>query len=60
MAKVRIIYKSGAVQDIRCKNFTVTTSGLGAISAVKWDTPKPRPLHIGVDQIAAVYVLKES
>lgn len=54
--KVRIIYKSGVVQDVKCDDFKVSL-GNGGLSRVTWDNAKPRPLYIGVDEIAAVYEL---
>jgi hypothetical protein len=54
--KVRIIYKSGAEITFRCDNFTVTHSG-SDITGVKWDNPKPEPMHIGVGEIVAVWKL---
>lgn len=55
--RIRIIYKSGAEQVIRCDNFKVTMRG-GQISKLTWENAKPRPLFIGVDDVAAVYDLK--
>ena len=57
MSKVRVIYKSGATIDVRCDNFKVKRT-LGAISAIEWENAKPDALHMGVDDIAAVWVLK--
>jgi hypothetical protein len=57
MSKVRVIYKSGATIDVRCDNFKVKRIG-AAISAIEWENAKPDALHIGVDDIAAVWVLK--
>lgn len=57
MAKVRVIYKSGAIIDVRCKNFKVVRS-FGGISQIEWEGAKPDALHMGVDEVAAVWVLK--
>lgn len=54
--RVRVIYKSGADQIIKCDSFKVTMLG-GAISKLTWENAKPRPLFIGVDDVAAVYDL---
>ena len=51
---VRIIYKSGAEIDIRCKSFTVEGGG----DTIKWVDAWPYPLKIGVDEIAAIYQTK--
>jgi hypothetical protein len=51
---VTIVYKSGAKVVVTCKNFTVRKRG-GEIVEVQWEKPDPRPLHIGVDEIAAVW-----
>ena len=55
-ATVRVIYKSGAQVDIKCDSFTVTRVD-GAIEKVRWVNAKPTPLHVGVEEIAAVYEL---
>lgn len=55
--KVRVIYKSGVVQDIRCDQFKVTFSAMGGLARITWDNAHPSPLFVGVDHIAAVYEL---
>lgn len=53
-ARVKLIYKSGAVQHLRCNWFKVTRDG-GTITTLEWKNPLPEPLHAGVDDLAAVY-----
>lgn len=54
--KVRIIYKSGATIDVRCTSFTVRRAG-GLIASVEWEDAKPKPMYLGVDDVAAVWQL---
>lgn len=60
LAKVTIIYRSGAKMTLRCKNFTVKTSTVdGRITELSWEKPRPQPLEIGsLDQIVAVWSRK--
>lgn len=55
--KVRVIYKSGATIDVRCNGFKVRTKG-GRITELEWSDLTPNPLHVGVDDIAAVWQVK--
>jgi hypothetical protein len=55
---IRIIYKSGAIQDFSCKSFTVNKTGMGGFKGLEWEGAIPNPMMIGVDDIAAVYQLK--
>ncbi len=59
MAKpnVRIIYKNGAIIDISAKRFVVTKNG-AIITKLTWESAKPRPLAVGIDEIAAVWELR--
>jgi len=54
--KIKVIYKSGAVQVIRCDTFSVKHAP-GKITELSWENAKPTPLFIGVDEVAAVYEL---
>lgn len=56
MAKILIIYKSGAQLEVKCDSITVTHQG-PTITAIRWENMKPSPLHLGVDDIAAVFEL---
>ena len=56
--KVRIVYKSGVVQDVRCKEFTVRWNQVDGIHTVKWEGCEPHPMYLGVDEIAAIYKLR--
>ena len=52
--RITVIYKSGATIDLTCEDFSVRQAG-GTITQLAWDDPEPRPLHIGVDDVAAVW-----
>lgn len=54
MSKVLIIYKSGAQVELECKDFTVTKRG-SELTGAEWSAASPRPLHLGLDDIAAIY-----
>lgn len=60
MSTVRIIYKSGAVQDVECENFTVLFSPAKGLTRIEWENARPRPLFLGIDDIAAVYEMDPS
>jgi hypothetical protein len=48
--RVRIVYKSGYVQDFECTEFSITDS------KITWDAVGvTRPLKLGFDDIAAVW-----
>lgn len=53
-----IIYKSGVYVHVECENLTATRSNqTGELLSIKWDgAMKPRPLFIGINDIAAIYV----
>jgi len=55
-SRVRVIYKSGAIVDLTCKDFTARTRG-GTLVEVEWDDPEPRPMYFGVDNVAAIWEL---
>lgn len=59
LVKVTIIYKSGAKVRLRCKAFSVSRSTLdGETTTIKWDDARPRPLLLGLGEIAAVWSRK--
>jgi hypothetical protein len=52
---IRIVYTSGAVVDLKCESFKVERRG-GEVDTITWSNDvQPRPLHAGVDHIAAVF-----
>lgn len=55
MTTVTIIYKSGAKVEIECEVFKARMSELGELMSVTWGSAKPRPLYIGVSEIAAIF-----
>ena len=58
--KVRIIYKSGAVLDLKVAKggkFSVTRDGTCEITEIVHEGVTPRPLFIGINEIAAVWEL---
>lgn len=54
---VRIIYKSGAVMDLRAEQFKVKYNGSQLVT-MAWSHAEPRPLHAGIDEVAAVWELR--
>ena len=51
---ITIIYKSGAKVHLKVDSFRITKSG-GELHSAEWDKADPRPLLLGVDEIAAIY-----
>lgn len=58
MAKVLVIYKSGAQLTIQCEEFSVKNRG-GTLTEVEWKGAVPRPLHFGIDDVAAIFEVAE-
>lgn len=56
MAKIRIVYKSGYVQDIKCESFKIRKTG-SVLTNVEWSKAVPDPMVLGVDEIAAIFEL---
>lgn len=54
MTTVTIIYKSGAKVHLQVESMGVTRFGTGA-TEVTWKDAKPKPLLMGVDEIAAIF-----
>jgi hypothetical protein len=55
--RMRIIYKSGATIDFEVKSFEIDRKPHG--NTYKWDHyGGPKPILLGVDEIAAVYQLE--
>ena len=54
MSVVTVIYKSGVKIQIECQSFEVRKIG-GELQRVIWDSPKPKPLFFGIDDVAAIY-----
>lgn len=55
--KVTIVYKSGAIVVIRCRNLTVERRG-AELRSVEWENAKPRPLLFGVDEVVSIWTSK--
>lgn len=55
---IRVIYRSGAAQEFRCVSFSVSRTPSGEVAEVKWDNAWPMPMHIGIDDIAAVWQVR--
>jgi hypothetical protein len=51
----RIIYKSGVVQELYCTSIKVTRNVFGGITEISLTDADPKPLAIGVDEVAAVW-----
>lgn len=54
--KLLVYYKSGNSIEVTCDSFKVRREG-GNIVEVEWKNIRPYPLHIGVDNIEAVFHL---
>ena len=53
---LRIVYKSGHVQDVYCKSFSYKEDGSGM--KLKWNHLIPRPLKIGnINDIESIWDL---
>lgn len=52
--RIRVIYKSGAVQEFDCTSFTVRKA-LGGTREVIWENAIPKPLEFGLDEVAAMW-----
>lgn len=55
--KIRLVFKSGRVEDVWVETLKVKTMG-GRISEMTWTDMRPRPLYLSCDDISAVLVLK--
>jgi hypothetical protein len=55
-AKVLLVYKSGATVEIECDEFSVGHDG-PEITSVRATNAVPKPLHYGIEELAAVYHL---
>ena len=53
--KVRIVYKSGYTHDFEVKSFEITRLATGPLYEWEPVDDHNKPLHIEVDEIAAVY-----
>jgi hypothetical protein len=49
-----IVYKSGAKVQVRAKSMTVKRYTTGRIE-IEWGEMHPRPMLLGVDEIAAIF-----
>lgn len=52
MTTVTIIYKSGAKVHLQVESMGVTRFGTAEVT---WKDAKPKPLLMGVDEIAAIF-----
>jgi len=59
MTRVRVIYKNGHIEEISCSEFGVKKDSSGILFAVDWADAWPKPLYLGVDNIAAIYEIDE-
>lgn len=56
---VRVVYTSGATIDVRCVDFRTQQAALGGgLASVTWTDAWPKPLHLGVGEVAAVWQVK--
>jgi hypothetical protein len=54
MTTVTIIYKSGAKVHLEVKELSIT-KGVNGLKEITWEEADPRPLFIGIDEVAAIY-----
>ena len=54
--KVTIKYKSGNEIVVWCDDITVKRIQLNGALEISWETMKPRPLLLGVDEIESVWL----
>ncbi len=52
--RLRVTYKSGRVQHIRAKKFTITRDGARVTNA-EWLAAWPDPMLLGVDNIESIF-----
>lgn len=55
--KVQINYKSGKSIVVKVKTLTVSRNHEGNITQISWDGMKPKPLHLGINEIESVFLL---
>jgi len=53
--RIRVIYKSGAIMDFDCNEFTVERNSTTGWLECGWTDAWPNPLLLGIDDIAAVF-----
>ena len=59
-AKVRIIFKGGAIQDVECTSFELRNNSLtNQISKLEWADMSPNSLYISLDDISAIFEILE-
>ena len=56
MQKVKIIFKSGAVEEVVVKKFLVRKNGLGDIIEIDWENAENKPglMYLNLNQIACI------
>lgn len=58
MARIRIVFKGGLVQDIEADEFRIRRTG-EEVTQLDWNGTKPRIMFIALPEIAAVFELEE-
>lgn len=58
-AKVRIIFKGGAIQDVECETLKVSRSVHNSIAELSWTGMSPNSLYINLDDISAIFEILE-
>lgn len=54
--RVTVVYKSGAMIDLTCESLKVTVGRVeNDLREVSWVDASPRPLYMGLDQVAAIW-----
>lgn len=54
--RVRLVFKSGRVEDVRVDELKVKLQGSRIVS-MEWTNMRPRPLYLSLDELAAVLEL---
>ena len=59
MPLIRIVFKSGHIQDVAFEEFSLK-KGIAGIHSIQWKNSMPRLMHVNIDEIAAVIELDVS
>ncbi len=54
--RIRLLFRSGQAVDVTVEKLTVTRNG-SRITQLEWTDMEPRPLHLNIDQLDALFEL---
>ncbi len=57
--RIRLIYKSGAVMEFDCSEFTTKRNASGNVLSVEADNAWPKSIMFGLDEVAAIWRVDE-